>query len=67
MDTSTRSDPNSDMSGARRDAQLALGDSRVPRRASVKIEIFRSGLEMSLSLMVSIFAVRYDLHHSKTY
>lgn len=40
------------ISGARSDAQEALGDSLVPRRASVRIDTSSSGFSSSASLMV---------------
>jgi len=44
MRTSTRSCPNSDIRGVRRDAVDGSGVSRVPRRESVRMEMVRLGL-----------------------
>lgn len=54
MRISTLSGPNSDTSGARRDAHDGFGSSRVPRRASVRMLSFSSGLFRRASCRVAI-------------
>lgn len=54
MRISTRSGPNSLISGARSDAHDGLGASRVPRSASVRMLSFSSGFRLRASCSVSI-------------
>ena len=56
MRISTLSSPNSETSGASKEAHEALGVSLVPLRASVRMEIFRFGLFVNARRIVSILA-----------
>ena len=54
MRTSTLLGPNSDTKDASKDAQDGFGVSLVPRRASVRNDIFKSALLFRASRMVAI-------------
>lgn len=54
MRMSTRSDPYSDTSEQSSEAHDGLGVSRVPRRASVRIDTLRSGLSRKAWDIVSM-------------
>ena len=56
--TSTRSGPNSATKGASKEAHDALGASRVPRRASVRMLSLTSGFFRRVSWSVAIFGTR---------
>jgi hypothetical protein len=55
MRISTRSGPNSAIRGASRDAHDGSGDSRVPRKASVRMLSLSSGFVLKASCRVAIF------------
>lgn len=61
MRISTLSGPNSSINGVRREAVHADGDSRVPRRASVRTLSFNAGFERRASRRVDIYGASVNM------